>query len=231
MTDLGVASGLYHLSPSGFARVLELPPIHLEGRLVWGLTGRAGPAGVWVLHPPLLQAPVSAQGNDVVLKGEEKGIFLGWGGVSIHAGMDGRCPNNPAWMGDAKSHRAGPRLCLYTCHGGVPGLQMEPPHEKNLHQARLGSSFLPETCSMQTSSRGLQWLSVPSVPVKRCSLCSCTALCVSPSGHWHCTDQASFKDLCRCLGFSELSSLCPSPASCHPSHLLTCYFGEPSAAF
>lgn len=92
MTDLGVASGLYHLSPSGFARVLELPPIHLEGRLVWGLTDRAGPAGVWVLHPPLLQAPVSAQGNDVVLKGEEKGIFLGWGGVSIHAGMDGDAP-------------------------------------------------------------------------------------------------------------------------------------------
>lgn len=154
VTDLGVASGLYHLSPSGFARVLELPPIHLEGRLVWGLTGRAGPAGVWVLHPPLLQAPVSAQGNDVVLKGGEKGVFLGWGGVSIHAGMDGRCPNNPAWMGDAKSHGAGPRLCLHTCHGGVPGLQMEPPHEKNLHQARLGSSFLPETCSMQTSSSG-----------------------------------------------------------------------------
>lgn len=130
VTDLGVASGLYHLSPSGFARVLELPPIHLEGRLVWGLTGRAGPAGVWVLHPPLLQAPVSAQGNDVVLKGGEKDIFLGWEGVSIHAGMDGRCPNNPAWMGDAKSHGAGPRLCLHTCHGGVPGLQMEPPHEK-----------------------------------------------------------------------------------------------------
>lgn len=117
MTDLGVASGLYHLSPSGFARVLELPPIHLEGRLVWGLTGRAGPAGVWVLHPPLLQAPVSDQGNDVVLKGGEKGIFLGWEGVSIHAGMDGRCPNNPAWMGDAKSHRAGPH-CVYT-----PGME------------------------------------------------------------------------------------------------------------
>lgn len=81
MTDLGVALGLRHLSPSGFARVLELPPIHQEGRLVWGLTGRAGPAGVWDLHPPLLQGPVLAPGNEVVLKGGEKGFFLGCGGV------------------------------------------------------------------------------------------------------------------------------------------------------
>lgn len=81
MTDLGVALGLCHLSPSSFARVLELPPIHREGRLVWGLTGRAGPAGVWVLHPPLLQAPVSAPGSEVELKGGEKGFFLGCGGA------------------------------------------------------------------------------------------------------------------------------------------------------
>jgi len=46
MTDLGVALGLYRLSPSSFARVLELPPIHLERRLVWCWTGRAGTHGV-----------------------------------------------------------------------------------------------------------------------------------------------------------------------------------------
>lgn len=79
MTDLGVALGLHHLSLSSFARVLELPPIHRVGRLVWGLTGRAGPAGVWVLHPALLQAPVSAPENEVVLKGGVKGFFLGCG--------------------------------------------------------------------------------------------------------------------------------------------------------
>lgn len=227
MTDLGVASGLYHLSPSGFARVLELPPIHLEGRLVWGLTGRAGPAGVWVLHPPLLQAPVSDQGNDVVLKGGEKDIFLGWEGVSIHAGTDGRCPNNPAWMGDAKSHRAGPH-CVYT-----PGMEESQVSRWNLPMKKpapgQAGKLLPAGDMLHANL--FQWLSVPSVPVKRCSLCSRTALCVSPSGHWHRTDQASFKDLRRCLGFSELSSLCPSPASCHPCHLLTRDFGEPSAAF
>lgn len=38
MADLGVALGLYHLSPRGFDRVLELPSIHL----VWCSTGRAG---------------------------------------------------------------------------------------------------------------------------------------------------------------------------------------------
>ena len=57
MTDLGVALRLYRLSPSGFARVLELPPVHLARRLVWCLTGRAGAHEAWVLHPPLLQAP------------------------------------------------------------------------------------------------------------------------------------------------------------------------------
>lgn len=57
MTDLGVALGLYRLSPSGFARVLELPPLHLERRLVWCLTGRAGSHEAWVLYPTLLQAP------------------------------------------------------------------------------------------------------------------------------------------------------------------------------
>lgn len=57
MADLGVALRLYRFSPRGFARVLELPPIHLERRLVWCLTGRAGAHEAWVLHPPLLQGP------------------------------------------------------------------------------------------------------------------------------------------------------------------------------
>lgn len=70
MTDLGVALGLHHLSPRGFARVLELPPIHQEGRLVWGLTGRAGPAGV--------------------LKGGDKSFFLGCGAA--------KCPSMQEWL-------------------------------------------------------------------------------------------------------------------------------------
>lgn len=91
MTDLGIALGLYHLSPRGFARVLELPPIHLEGRLVWCLTGRGGAHEAWVLHPPLLQAPCVSP--------RRPRSPAGWGkGLSFQAA--GEAKSAPACMGD-----------------------------------------------------------------------------------------------------------------------------------